>query len=113
MVMMATEHYAAYRWVQAAIAALSLWLWLIASPFTLGYSRPAAYANDSLVGAQRAPVIALAFVSVLVVRYTAGYQLGYIASARDLLFGDGTERVLTSGHHGMSMPEPISLPSTL
>lgn len=177
MVMMAIEHYAPYRWVQAPIAVLALWL--IASPFTLGYSsrpmlwsdilsgaaavalslialgprrglaswliagvglwvlfaplafwapEPAAYANDTLIGAmliafaliipmgmrmrgatippgwsynpsawpQRAPVIALAFVSFLASRYMAAYQLGYIEQAWDPFFADGTERVLTS-----------------
>src|SRR3569832_2616381 len=37
MVMMAVEHYAAYRWVQAPIVALGLWLLL--GPFTFGYER--------------------------------------------------------------------------
>ncbi len=177
MVMMALEHYAPYRWVQAPIAALALWL--MVSPFTLGYSsaaltwsdvlsglvvlgmslsalkpnrglvswliafvgiwllfaplafwapEAAAYTNDTLVGmllitfgliipmgtqmagpaippgwsynpsawSQRAPIIGLAFVSFLAARYMAAYQLGYIDSAWDPFFGDGTERVLTS-----------------
>lgn len=177
MVMMATEHYQAYRWVHVPIVALALWL--MTSPFTLGYTSqalvwsdvlsgavvlgmsllalnprrglvswlisfvglwllfaplafwspdPAAYANDTAVGAlliafaliipmgmtmkgpdtppgwsynpsawpQRAPVIALAFVSFLVARYMAAFQLGYIEAAWDPFFGNGTERVLTS-----------------
>jgi hypothetical protein len=177
MVLMATHHYAMYRWVQAPISALALWL--IASPFTFGYSseamtwsdvasgvvvlvmsvlalgkhrglvswliafvglwvllaplvfwapEAAAYANGTLIGAlliafgliipmgmqmkgpavppgwsynpsawsQRAPIIALAFVSFLVSRYMAAYQLGYISSVWDPFFGDGTQRVLTS-----------------
>ena len=177
MVMMAVDHYAPYRWVQAPIAALALWL--MVSPFTFGYTstaliwsdvasgalalamallalkpnrglvswliaavglwvlfapllfwarEPVAYANDTLVGAlliafgliipmgmtmkgaaippgwsynpsswpQRAPVIALSFVSFLVARHMAAFQLGYIDSAWDPFFGDGTERVLTS-----------------
>lgn len=175
--MMALEHYGPYRWVQAPIAVLSLWL--MTSPFTLGYTDralvwsdvvsglivlgmslfalkpqrglmswlisfvglwllfaplafwapgPAAYANDTLVGAlligfallipmgtrmegpvvppgwsynpsawpQRTPIIALAFVSFLAARYMAAFQLGYIDSAWDPVFGNGTERVLTS-----------------
>lgn len=186
MVLMAIEHYGRYRWVQAPIAALSLWL--MASPFTLGYASealrwsdvlsggaafamslfavgprrglvswlisfiglwllfaplvfwspdPAGYANDTLVGAllisfaliipmgmemegptippgwsynpsawpQRAPVIALAFMSFLAARYMAGYQLDYIHSAWDPFFGDGTERVLTSS---VSRAWPVS-----
>jgi hypothetical protein len=186
MVMMAVDHYGPYRWVQAPIAALALWLTI--SPFTLGYTsnaliwsdvvsglvvlgmslwalRPnrglvswlisaiglwllfapllfwapdaAAYANDTLVGAlliafgfiipmgmtmkgaeippgwsynpsawpQRAPVIALAFVSFLVARYMAAFQLGHIPAVWDPFFGDGTERVLTSD---VSKAWPIS-----
>ncbi len=186
MVMMAVDHYAMYRWVQAPIVALSLWL--ITSPFSLGFTRPeliwsdvlsgllalalslsalkrnrglaswliafvglwllfaplafwspdaVTYTNDTIVGAllitfgliipmgmnmsgpdtphgwsynpsswpQRAPVIALAFVSFLVARYMAAYQLGYIHSAWDPFFGNGTERVLKSD---VSQAWPIS-----
>ena len=180
MVMMAVQHYAPYRWVQAAIVALSLWL--MSSPFTFGYGSyssrpimwsdvlsgavalclalfalnarrglvswlialvgvwlllaplvfwarsPAAYANDTLVGAllitfgliipmgmkmqgpavppgwsynpsswpQRAPSIALAFVSFLAARHMAAYQLGYFDDVWDPFFGRSTARVLTS-----------------
>lgn len=177
MVMMAVEHYASYRWVQAPIAALSLWL--VFAPATLGYTRAAmvwsdvasgtlalamsilalgrrrglvswlialvglwlmfaplvfwapdaaAYANDTLVGGllvafglvipmgmqmrgadvppgwsynpstwpQRSPGIVLAFLSFLVARYMAAYQLGHIDAAWDPAFGGATERVLTS-----------------
>ena len=48
MVMMAHEHYTPYRWVQAANAALGLWL--IASPFTLGYTSAAMTWSDVLSG---------------------------------------------------------------
>jgi hypothetical protein len=48
MVMMAVEHYRPYRWVQAPIAALCLWL--IASPFTLGYEDQALAASDVISG---------------------------------------------------------------
>jgi hypothetical protein len=186
MVLMAVDHYPSYRWVQAPISALALWL--IVSPFTLGYTdtaliwsdvitgvvvlgmsalalgprrglvswliafvglwllfaplafwapSPVAYANDTLVGTlliafgliipmgmtmkgramppgwsynpsawpQRAPIIGLAFVSFLVARYMAAYQLGYTDSAWDPFFGDGTERVLESD---VSKAWPIS-----
>lgn len=175
--MMARDHYAPFRWVQAPIAVLGLWL--ISSPFTFGYTspaqtwsdvasgvvvvimaalalkptrglvswlislvglwvllaplffwakEPAAYANATLVGGlliafgliipmsmkmkgaalppgwsynpsswpQRAPIITLAFVSFLVSRYMASYQLGYIPDVWDPFFGDGTVRVLDS-----------------
>jgi hypothetical protein len=177
MVQMAVDHYASYRWVQAAIAALALWLmlspvtfgyssmamtvndvasgsvalamacfalranrglvswlmagvglWLLAAPLVFWAPEPASYANDTLVGAlfiafgliipmgmtmkgpavppgwsynpsawpQRAPIITLAFVSFLVARHMAAFQLGYVDSAWDPFFGSGTERVLTS-----------------
>lgn len=48
MVRMAVEHYAPYRWVHAAIAALALWL--IFSPFTLGYSSKALVWSDVISG---------------------------------------------------------------
>lgn len=103
-------------------------LWLLFAPLLFWAPEPAAYANDTLVGAlliafgliipmgmpmkgpaippgwsynpsawpQRAPVIALAFVSFLVARYMAAFQLGYISTAWDPFFGNGTERVLNS-----------------
>jgi hypothetical protein len=49
MVMMAVDHYASYRWVLAPISALSLWL--ILSPFTLGYSSDPLVWSDVLSGA--------------------------------------------------------------
>lgn len=45
---------------------------------------------------QRAPMIALALVGLLVSRYLAAFQLGYIDRAWDPFFGPGSERVLTS-----------------
>lgn len=48
MVMMAVEHYGPYRWVQAPIAVLALWL--IASPFTLGYTSRALIWSDVVSG---------------------------------------------------------------
>lgn len=177
MVLMATEHYAPYRWVQAPVSALALWLiaspfmldtqsralavsdvasgavalllsvialgrrrglaswlivvvglWLLFAPLVFWAPEPAVYANDTLVGAllivfaflipmgmemegpevppgwsynpsawsQRAPIIALAFVSFLLARYMSAYQLGHMSSVWDPFFGDGTQRVLDS-----------------
>lgn len=48
MVLMATEHYAGYRWVQAPVSALALWL--IASPFTLGTESRAIALSDTISG---------------------------------------------------------------
>lgn len=44
----------------------------------------------------RLPIIALAFVGLFISRYLAAFQLGHIDSAWDPLFGDGTERIITS-----------------
>jgi hypothetical protein len=49
MVQMARSHYEGYRWVQAPIAALSLWLML--SPFALHYSSAALAWSDVISGA--------------------------------------------------------------
>lgn len=49
MIMMAVDHYAPYRWVQAPIAALAMWL--IVSPATLGYTSRALAWSDVLSGA--------------------------------------------------------------
>ncbi len=48
MVMMALDHYAMYRWVQAPIVGLSLWL--IVSPFSLGYTRMELIWSDVVSG---------------------------------------------------------------
>jgi hypothetical protein len=45
---------------------------------------------------QRAPMIVLGFVGWMISRYLAAFQLGYIDSVWDPIFGDGTRRVLTS-----------------
>lgn len=71
MVMMALEHYAPYRWVHAPISALALWL--IVSPFTFGYSRPALVYSDILSG-----VVTLV-MSLLALRATRGLVSWLIA----------------------------------
>jgi nucleoside-diphosphate-sugar epimerase/uncharacterized membrane protein len=44
----------------------------------------------------RLPIIALALVGLFISRYLAAFQLGHVDSAWDPLFGDGTERIITS-----------------
>lgn len=44
----------------------------------------------------RFPIILLAFVGLFISRYLAAYQLGHIDAAWDPLFGDGSERIVTS-----------------
>ena len=57
---------------------------------------PPGWSYNPSTWPQRAPIIALAFFGFLLSRYMAAYQLGYIDSAWDPFFGDGSERVLDS-----------------
>lgn len=50
---------------------------------------PSAWTN-------RIPIIALAFVGLVISRYLAAYQLGHIDAAWDPLFGAGSETIITS-----------------
>jgi len=54
---------------------------------------------------QRAPIIALGFIGWFISRYLAAVQLGYINSAWEPFFGEGTQRVL---HSEVSRMWPIS-----
>lgn len=54
---------------------------------------------------QRAPMIALGFAGWLVSRYLGAFQLGYLSSAWDPIFGEGTRQVLNSN---LSHTWPIS-----
>ncbi|MCH7576866.1 MAG: SPW repeat protein [Chloroflexi bacterium] len=57
---------------------------------------PPGWSYNPSTWPQRAPIIALAFFGFALSRYMAAFQLGYIDSAWDPLFGDGTEQVLGS-----------------
>ena len=46
--------------------------------------------------AQRAPIVALAFLGYLISRYLTAYQMGYIPEAWDPFFDKGTETIITS-----------------
>jgi hypothetical protein len=59
MTLMAREHYAPYRWVQAASAILALWL--ITSPFAFGYENIAMTISDVASGTA---VLALAVLAL-------------------------------------------------
>lgn len=61
--MMAREHYAPYRWVQAPVALLGIWL--ATSPFTLGYRDRASTWNDVATGALICLLAVLALVKRL------------------------------------------------
>jgi uncharacterized membrane protein len=57
---------------------------------------PAGWTYNPSSWLQRAPSIALAFVSFLLARYLTAFQLGHIQSVWDPFFGDGTRQVLES-----------------
>ena len=57
---------------------------------------PPGWSYNPSTWPQRAPIIFLAFFGFALSRYMAAFQLGYIDSAWDPLFGDGTEQVLSS-----------------
>ena len=54
---------------------------------------------------QRAPLIGLAIIGWFISRYLAAVQLGYIETAWEPFFGEGTQRVL---HSDVSLAWPIS-----
>jgi hypothetical protein len=62
----------------------------------LGRDMPPGWSYNPSSWLQRAPVIALAFVSFLLARYLAAYRQGYIPGVWDPFIGDGTRRVLES-----------------
>jgi len=73
MVQMARDHYAMYRWVQAANAALALWL--LATPFTIGTSGTALAWSDVASGIA---VLALAAVAMAPHRGWASWSIAVV-----------------------------------
>ena len=61
-----------------------------------GQEIPAGWSYNPSAWIQRIPIIALACIGWFIARYLGAYQLGYIDTVWDPLFGDGTERVITS-----------------
>lgn len=61
-----------------------------------GPDAPPGWSYNPSSWPQRAPIIALALVGFFLSRHMTAFQLGHITSLRDLFFGSGTERVLTS-----------------
>lgn len=61
-----------------------------------GPTVPPGWSYNPSSWAQRGPIVALAFVSLLASRYLAAYQLEHLATAWDPFFGAGTARVLLS-----------------
>lgn len=71
----------------------------------MGPPRPPGWSYNPSSWPQRAIMIGLAFVGLLVSRYLAAFQLGYTDQIWEPFFGDGTRRVLNSE---MSHMWPIS-----
>ncbi len=63
---------------------------------TPGPEIPRGWSYNPSTWGQRVPVIVLCIASYAIALYMAAFQLGYIATIRDPVFGDGTLRVLTS-----------------
>lgn len=61
-----------------------------------GTAIPPGWSYNPASGPQRIPIVALGWLSFLVARHMAAYQLGHIPPIRDPLFGQGTTRVLDS-----------------
>lgn len=66
---------------------------------------PMGWSYNPSAWIQRIPVIALACVGWFISRYLAAYQLGYIDTVWDPVFGEGTKLVITSN---LSHSFPIS-----
>lgn len=61
-----------------------------------GTATPPGWSYNPSAWSQRAPIVALSFLSFIAAHYMAAYQLGHISSAWDPFFGSSTEQVLTS-----------------
>ncbi len=66
---------------------------------------PEGWSYNPSAWSQRAPVIVLTAASLLIAGYLSVFQLGYINTIWDPIFGDGTSRVLTSS---VSQAFPVS-----
>lgn len=71
----------------------------------IGHEIPPGWKYNPSAWIQRIPIIALACVGWFISRYLAAYQLGYIDSVWDPVFGEGTKLVITSK---LSKSFPIS-----
>lgn len=69
------------------------------------YAVPKGWSYNPSGWSQRFPIAFLAFFSWMCARYLAAYQLGYVHEMWDPVFGQGTERVITSS---LSRGFPIS-----
>lgn len=61
-----------------------------------GHDIPPGWTYNPSSWEQRGPLIAIAIVGYFLARYLAAYQLGYLNSAWDPFFGNGTEKILNS-----------------
>lgn len=61
-----------------------------------GESIPPGWSYNPSAWLQRLPIALFGFLAWMFARYMTSFQLGYIGSVWDPIFGDGTERVITS-----------------
>ncbi|SDD03570.1 vitamin K epoxide reductase family protein [Natrinema hispanicum] len=61
-----------------------------------GPAVPPGWSYNPSTGAQRAPLIALGIFGFVASWYMAAFQLGYIGSVWDPIYGSGSEQILTS-----------------
>lgn len=61
-----------------------------------GHEIPVGWSYNPSSWIQRLPVIKLGIIGMFISRYLAAYQLGYIDTVWDPVFGDGTREVITS-----------------
>lgn len=73
---------------------------------TPGPESPSGWSYNPSTWTQRAPITVLALVGFASAGYMAAYQLGYIATMWDPVFGDGTRRLLDGSG---SRSSPVAL----
>ncbi len=59
-------------------------------------SIPPGWSYNPSAWQQRIPIVFFGFLAWMFARYMAAYQLGYLNTVWDPIFGDGTEKVITS-----------------
>ncbi len=62
----------------------------------VGHEIPVGWSYNPSSWAQRLPVIQLGIIGMFISRYLAAYQLGYISTVWDPVFGNETKEVITS-----------------
>ena len=69
---------------------------------------PPGWAYNPAEWSERIPIVVLGVVAMFIALYLAAYQFEWVDSVWDPVFGDGTERVLTSGlSHLFPVPDAL------